>query len=116
TSPPPPARLHRHRRASLDLHDDREPDPETHPCGDGCCRAPRRGPLPPAADYPESGAIKSTRGSGLRRVAGRAARDLLGREDLDALAEHPLLAERVAQAAAPLAVELIGERVDHLGA
>src|ERR1700751_5000667 len=42
--------------------------------------------------------------------------DLGRREGLDPGGQHPLVAERIAEAAAALAVEVVGERVDDLGA
>jgi hypothetical protein len=52
--------------------------------------------------------------SGRREELGRAAVHLLARDLLDALAEHPLLAEGVAQSSAALAVELVLKGIEDL--
>ncbi len=60
--------------------------------------------------------VAAVPGLALIEEFGRATSHLGCGHVLDALAEHPLLTERVTQPAGTFPVELICQRVDHLGA
>ena len=82
-----------------------------------CVRGPtKHRPRADAIGRDPSGSRRKRRRCRWTPTRGLPRGDLGRREGLDPGGQHPLVAERIAEAAAALAVELVGEGVDDLGA